>query len=115
MFWDSQPVLQSEMLSHQLLQAELMGLTPRSLAYERAVEQPAPGTDESWWRRSLLTIGGFYSRESRLIRGAKVLYHDIVEQATNKDFYKGMHFTCHKPSLLFCQVRSSQKVDTMLP
>ena len=77
------------MLSHNLLQAELLGLTPRSLAYERAVEQPAPGVEESWFRRTLLTIGGFYSRESRLIRGAKVLYTDIVEQATNKDFYKG--------------------------
>ena len=66
-----------------------MGLTPRSLACERAVEQPAPGVEESWLRRTLLTIGGFYSRESRLIRGAKVLYNDIVEQATNKDFYKG--------------------------
>ena len=66
-----------------------MGLNPRSLAYERAVEQPAPGTEESWIRKTLLTIGGFYSRESRLIRGAKVLYNDIVEQATNKDFYTG--------------------------
>lgn len=66
-----------------------MGLTPRSLAYERAVEQPAPGVEESWFRRTLLTIGGFYSRESRLIRGAKVLYTDVVEQATNKNFYKG--------------------------
>ncbi len=66
-----------------------MGLVPRSLAYERAVEQPAPGVEESWFRRTLLTIGGFYSRESRLIRGAKVLYNDIVEQATNKDFYNG--------------------------
>ncbi|CAL5222683.1 g5083 [Coccomyxa viridis] len=70
------------------IKAELMGLTPRSLACERAVEQPAPGVEESWFRRTLLTIGGFYSRESRLIRGAKVLYNDIVEQATNKDFYK---------------------------
>ena len=67
-----------------------MGLTPRSLAHERAIEQPAPGVEESWLRRTLLTIGGFYSRESRLIRGAKVLYNDITEQATNKEFYKGV-------------------------
>jgi hypothetical protein len=44
---------------------------------------------ESWFTRTLLTIGGYYSRESRLIRGAKVLYGDVVEQATNRDLYKG--------------------------
>ena len=80
-----------------------MGLTPRSLAYERATEQPAPGVEESWLRRTLLTIGGFYSRESRLIRGAKVLYNDITEQATNKDFYKGEIMLLHQ-----CMKRSHQ-------
>jgi hypothetical protein len=92
-----------------------MGLTPRSLAHERAVEQPAPGTEESWWRKALLTIGGFYSRESRLIRGAKVLYHDIVEQATNKDFYKGVYCISYKPLLLRCQTQSLQKIQKTLP
>ena len=53
------------------------------------MDQPAPGVEESWIRKALLTLGGFYSRESRLIRGANGLYTDIVEQATNKDFYTG--------------------------
>ena len=50
---------------------------------------PVPGAEQSWLKRSLLHIGGYYTRESQLIRGSKVLYSDIVEQATNKEFYKG--------------------------
>ena len=71
------------------MQAHLSNLGPRSLAHDRPTEEPRPGVQESWFTRTLLTIGGYYSRESRLIRGAKVLYSDVVEQATNPDLYKG--------------------------
>ena len=50
---------------------------------------PVPGAEQNWLKRSLLHIGGYYTRESQLIRGSKVLYADIVEQSTNKEFYKG--------------------------
>ena len=70
-------------------QAHLSNLGPRSLAHDRPTEAPRPGTEESWFTRMLLTVGGYYSRESRLIRGAKVLYADVVEQATNRELYKG--------------------------
>ena len=72
-----------------MTQAHLSNLGPRSLAYDRPTEAPRPGTEESWFTRMLLTVGGYYSRESRLIRGAKVLYADIVEQATNRELYRG--------------------------
>ena len=45
--------------------------------------------EQNWLQRWLLTIGGYYSRESRLLRGAKVLYRGIVEQATHKPLYDG--------------------------
>jgi hypothetical protein len=69
-----------------------MNLTPRSLAHERPTLEPLPGVEQSWFKRTLLKIGGYYSRESRLIRGAKALYEDIVEQATNKELYEGMQW-----------------------
>ncbi|KAK9908990.1 hypothetical protein WJX75_005649 [Coccomyxa subellipsoidea] len=72
------------------LKAQIINLGPRSLAYDRPTEVPVPGAEQSWLKRSLLHIGGYYTRESQLIRGSKVLYSDIVEQATNKEFYKAM-------------------------
>lgn len=66
-----------------------MNLGPRSLAYERPIQQPAPGVEQSWFTRTMLKIGGYYSRESQLIRGAKLLYEDVVEQSTNKEFFEG--------------------------
>ncbi len=72
-----------------LLQAQIINLGPRSLAHDRPLEVPVPGAEQSWLKRSLLHIGGYYTKESQLIRGSKVLYSDIVEQATNKDFYTG--------------------------
>ena len=95
--------LHSVLNNSRALQAHLSNLGPRSLAHDRPTEAPRPGTEESWFTRMLLTIGGYYSRESRLIRGAKVLYADIIEQATNRELYKGailcfgniMPFTAH--------------------
>ena len=50
--------------------------------------------EQNWLQRWLLTIGGYYSRESRLLRGAKVLYRGIVEQATNKPLFDGAAGPC---------------------
>ncbi|CAL8461833.1 g1364 [Coccomyxa elongata] len=83
-------VHQSSLAFSSDLKAHITNLGPRSLAYDRATEEPVPGAEQSWFKRSLLHIGGFYTRESQLIRGSKVLYSDIVEQATNRDFYKAM-------------------------
>ena len=58
------------------------------------MEAPRPGVEQNWLQRWLLTLGGYYSRESRLLRGAKVLYRGIVEQATNKPLYDGAGATC---------------------
>ena len=76
------------------MQAHLANLGPRSLAHERPVEEPRPGVEQNWLQRWLLTIGGYYSRESRLLRGAKVLYRGIVEQATHKPLYDGAAVRC---------------------
>lgn len=54
-----------------------------------AVEAPAPGIEENVFTRTLLRMAGFYSKESQHIRGAKALYSDVVEQATNKSLLDG--------------------------
>ena len=50
---------------------------------------PAPGTEASPLRRALLKLGGFYSTESRLIRGSRRSYDAVVAQATDGIFVDG--------------------------
>ncbi len=39
--------------------------------------------------RALLTLGGYYSKESRLMRAAQRLYTAVTEQAANPQFLSG--------------------------
>ena len=41
----------------------------RSLEWDRPVEQPRPEVEQSRFRQLLLSISGFYSKESQLLRG----------------------------------------------
>ena len=41
----------------------------RSLEWDRPVEQPRPEVEHSKFRQLLLSISGFYSKESQLLRG----------------------------------------------
>jgi hypothetical protein len=74
-----------------VLQAKLFNSQPRSLEADITVDEPAPGVEENFFTRSLLKVAGFYSRESQLIRGARTLYSDVVQQGTNKALFEGMH------------------------
>lgn len=60
---------------------------PCSLEHGRPLAMPR---DETVFKRVLLRIFGFYTRESTLIRGAKALHDAIQEQAENRALYEGM-------------------------
>ncbi|KAK9819883.1 hypothetical protein WJX72_003560 [[Myrmecia] bisecta] len=70
--------------------AALFNAHPRSLEADTATEQPNPGVEENFLTRALLRLGGYYSRESRLLRGAKTLYDGVVEQATDTLLYNAL-------------------------
>lgn len=56
---------------------------PRSLEFQRQpLEELAAETQRSLAVRALLSLGGYYSRESRHMRSAKRLYTAVTEQAT---------------------------------
>lgn len=59
---------------------------PQSLFHERHQEEdPQTGP----LKRVMLTLGGYYSKESTLMRGAELLYAGVVEQATNPVLMEG--------------------------
>ena len=48
---------------------DLFNAHPRSLQYDRPTDEPRPEVATSRFRQALLTISGFYSKESQLLRG----------------------------------------------
>ena len=72
------------------LQAAVSNLRPRSLLYERQTDRPAEATTQSVWARALLRIGGFYNKESQLLRAAKCLNESVLEQGSDSALYEGM-------------------------
>ena len=93
----------------------LFNAHPKSLQFDRGTDEPKPEVATSRLRQALLTISGFYSKESQLLRGgspfysitfvatcycshlhrqlwyagSKNLYQAVVQQAANKQLYKG--------------------------
>ncbi|KAI3428057.1 hypothetical protein D9Q98_006442 [Chlorella vulgaris] len=64
---------------------------PRSLEFQRQpLEELAAETQRSLAVRALLSLGGYYSRESRHMRSAKRLYTAVTEQATAPLFLQTM-------------------------
>jgi cytochrome b pre-mRNA-processing protein 3 len=54
---------------------------PRSLEFPRHPPEAAPVENPGFLRSVILRLGGYYSRESRLMRGAEGLYAGVKEQA----------------------------------
>ncbi len=53
-----------------MLQAAVFNAHPRSLAANEATaDQLSPDAEHSFFVKALLRLGGYYSRESRLLRG----------------------------------------------
>lgn len=52
-----------------LQRRDLFNTHPRSLQYDRPSEEPRPEVAHSRIRQALLTLSGFYSKESQLLRG----------------------------------------------
>ena len=49
----------------------------RSLEWDRPVEQPRPEVEQSKFRQLLLSISGFYSKESQLLRGRTFVLNEM--------------------------------------
>jgi len=63
--------------------------TPESLAYPRQPVPVSPGKDKPGLVQSvMLYLGGYYSKESRLMRAAGGLYDSVTEIAVNPRFLK---------------------------
>lgn len=52
-----------------LQRTDLFNSHPRSLQYDRLTDEPKPEVAHSRFRQLLLSISGFYSKESQLLRG----------------------------------------------
>ena len=109
--------------------AELFNAHPKSLFFHRDTDEPRPEVATSRFRQALLTISGFYSKESQLLRGnantvligaayrsykcnelsagSKNLYQATVQQAADPRLYEGDLFPNNERDqrslvLLFC-------------
>ena len=76
-------------LHRPCVQANLYNTQVRSLAFDRPLEEPTKEAQAHWLTRLLLRVGGFYSKESVLLRGARALYEGIQEQALDKRLLNG--------------------------
>lgn len=92
-----------------MLQQNLSNLPPSSLAWDRVIVEPKPGVEENFFLRTLLKIGGYYSKESQQIQGAKAWYNAVTEQVENPAIYEGAVNSepiTLEGSLRFCTTRS---------
>ena len=73
------------------MQSKLFTASPHSLHHQRLPPEPGPQHEQpSLLRCALLTLGGFYSKESTYMRAAQILYAGVVEQATNPVLMEGV-------------------------
>lgn len=64
---------------------------PRSLQFQRQpAEEVASEAQRGFAVRALLTLGGYYSKESRHMRAAERLYKAVAEQAVGPSFLQAM-------------------------
>ncbi len=59
------------------VQARVCDMKPQTLEHDRYTGEVQPGSDERPLKRFLLRLGGYYSRESRLMRGAQAGRADL--------------------------------------
>lgn len=80
-------------------QAINLSAAPRSLEYTRHSEQVLQTTNPSLLQKALLRFGGYYSKESTLMRAAHGLYSSITETATNRELLSGTNCISSPPTL----------------
>ncbi|KAL3156578.1 hypothetical protein ABBQ38_000868 [Trebouxia sp. C0009 RCD-2024] len=78
----------AQAVESQFRRIDLFNAHPKSLQFDRGTDEPKPEVATSRLRQALLTISGFYSKESQLLRGSKNLYQAVVQQAANKQLYE---------------------------
>lgn len=78
----------TQVVEPRFKRTDLFNAHPRSLQYDRPTDEPRPEVATSRFRQALLTISGFYSKESQLLRGSKNLYQAVVQQAAEPRLYE---------------------------
>mmetsp|Transcript_19822 Transcript_19822/g.50787 ORF Transcript_19822/g.50787 Transcript_19822/m.50787 type:complete len:309 (-) Transcript_19822:477-1403(-) len=68
----------------------LIGSPPAPLLFARQLGRPKEGWEESLWGRTLLWVGGYYSKESQATRGGKLLFNVVMEHAKNQEVTEGL-------------------------
>ena len=75
--------------------SEAYASRPRPLDFIRTA-RPSPIDRPGFLRRALLVIGGYYSKESTVMRAAENLYNCVKEQATNQRMFTVMEVPRNK-------------------
>lgn len=70
------------------IQALNLSANPHSLEFLRS--RPLEGPPPSMWQEAMLRVGGYYSKDSKLMRAANGLYSCVTETATNAELFSGM-------------------------
>ena len=81
----------------------LFNAAPESLVFQRS--HPEPREAGSLLQRVALLLGGFYSKESSLMRAAQSLYGSVTQQATEPALLKGAPragWRCRAAAPLWC-------------
>ena len=76
-------------LNVRSMQAAVANLRAESLAQARATDRPVEGAEAGFWSRALLKLGGFYTKEARLIRASRCLHESIFEQGLDTRLHSG--------------------------
>ena len=65
-----------------LQRTNLFNAHPKSLQFDRGTDEPKPEVATSRLRQALLTISGFYSKESQLLRGGPLSHSNTIAGAS---------------------------------
>jgi len=84
----AQPAFSANMMYSTEFKNRLLNAPPASLASGRVIAEPYSGVEQNFFTKALLKLGGFYSKESRNLRGAKAWYNCVSEQIEDPRLYK---------------------------
>jgi len=94
------------------MQNRLLNAPPASLASGRVIAEPYSGVEQNFFTKALLKLGGFYSKESRNLRGAKAWYNCVSEQIEDPRLYKGMQTLGSADKLLGLQIQLAARINS---
>lgn len=78
----------------------LFNAHPKSLQFDRGTDEPKPEVATSRLRQALLTISGFYSKESQLLRGGHLFYNNTIVATCHLQSLASTAMACRKQKSL---------------